>query len=302
MINALRVGYSVVRYRGGLEQWAWGVNRVAGLGVFAFLALHIFDIFLLGFGPKVFEDLLFLYKGPLARILEVFLAFGLSYHGINGLRLILMDFFPKTTRYHVRLFYIQSAVFLLMLVPAGIFMLKEFFGVVGGAAMTGALVALPLVVALAANYAPMGAGDAQVSGGNYAAAARKIASARGRAHSGFEFWMWLFMRVSGLLLILLAFFHFYIMHFVIGVEQITFKTIVGRWVESNLGAFWRTYDLLLLFFAFTHGANGARNVVSDYFHAPGWRAFLKIGLLLVWLLLMGMGMYIIFTFNPGMLR
>ena len=33
MINALRVGYSVLRYRGGIGQWAWAVNRVAGLGI-----------------------------------------------------------------------------------------------------------------------------------------------------------------------------------------------------------------------------------------------------------------------------
>ncbi|MBI3537328.1 MAG: hypothetical protein HY070_07225 [Chloroflexi bacterium] len=302
MINALRVGYSVIRYRGGIGQWAWGVNRVAGLGLLAFLGLHIFDIFLLGFGPKLFEELLFLYKGPVARILEVFLAFGLTYHGINGVRLIVMDFVPATARHHVKMFYIQLIIFFALFVPAGIFMLKEFFDIGGGIIGTLIVLALPLIVAFAANLAPTSGDNVQVSNGNYAAATRETASARGRAPSGSEFWLWLFMRVSGLLLILLAFFHFFVMHFVIGVEKINFAVIVERWTDPAQSAFWRTYDALLLFFAFTHGVNGARMVISDYFHSPGWRAFLKIGLFLFWFVLMGMGMFIILTFNPGMIK
>jgi succinate dehydrogenase hydrophobic anchor subunit len=42
-------------------------------------------------------------------------------------------------------------------------------------------------------------------------------------------------------------------------------------------------------------------VVNDYFHAPGWRAFLTIGLFVLWFVLMGLGVYIIFTFTPGIL-
>jgi len=301
VLNALRVGYSVFRYRGGLGQWAWGVNRVAGLGLLLFLALHIFDIFLIGFGPQLFEDLLFLYKGPIPRVLAVFLAFGLLYHGLNGLRLTLMDFVPRTARYHLPLFYLQFVLFLALFLPAGTVMLKEYWGVAVGIAGSLAMVALPFVIAIAAQMAPPSGDDVQVSGGNSAAAARQTASARGRAHSGSEYYLWLFMRVSGLLLIFLAFFHFYIMHFIIGVEKITFQTIVERWTDPAQAAFWRTYDLLLLIFAFTHGVNGARMVIADYFHSPGWRAFLKIGLFLFWFVLMGMGMFIIFTFNPGTL-
>ena len=63
---------------------------MAGIGVLLFLALHIFDIYLLGFGPDVFNALLFLYKGPAARVLEVFLLFGLLFHGLNGLRVVLV--------------------------------------------------------------------------------------------------------------------------------------------------------------------------------------------------------------------
>ncbi|MCL4488217.1 MAG: hypothetical protein M1570_08820 [Chloroflexi bacterium] len=301
MINALRVGYSVFRYRGGIDQWAWIVNRVAGLGVVLFLALHIFDIFLAGFGPGLFNDLLFLYKGPAVRILDLFLLFGLLYHGINGIRLIIMDFWPSLVPLHRQLFSIQGIIFVLLFVPGGTLLAREFYGVAGGFALTLAVLALPVAAAAVGTFVPFGTADVQVSGGNYGQAMTDLARSRGRPRSGFEFDMWLFMRVSGVLLILLALFHMFWLHFVISVEAIDFSTIVSRWTDPAQGAFWRTYDSLLLVFAFTHGMNGTRMVMDDYFHSPGWRAFLKILLLLLWFVLLGLGLYIIFVFNPGTL-
>ncbi len=300
MINALRVGYSVLRYRGGIGQWAWAVNRVAGLGILLFLALHIADIFVVGLGPALFNDLLFLYKGPAVRVLDVFLVFGLLYHGINGLRLTLMDFKPSTARRHIQLFYVQIVLFLLLFIPGSLAMLNEFYGLVGGALITAAVLALPLIFAVGSNYLSFANVNAEVSAGNYQDALTRLSSSRGRPHSGFEFNMWLFMRVSGLLLIFLALFHMFWLHFIIGVEKITFDTIVARWTGPH-AVLWRTFDLLLLAFAFTHGVNGLRNVLDDYFHSPGWRAFLRIGLVVFWFVLMGMGMFIIFTFVPGTL-
>ncbi len=298
MINAIRVGYSVLRYRGGIGQWAWAVNRVAGLGILLFLALHILDIFIAGFGPGLFDELLFLYKGPVVRVLDVFLVFGLLYHGINGLRLTLMDFKPTTAKLHLRLFYVQIVVFLVVFIPASLTLLNEFYGLVGGALITATVLALPLVIAAVSNFLPYGGVNSDVSAGNYDAALVKLSSSRGRPRSGFEFNMWLFMRVSGIFIVFLALFHMVIMHFLISVEAITFQTVVDRWTGIQ-GTFWRMYDLLLLVFAFTHGVNGTRNVMEDYFHSPGWRAFLKIGLWLFWFLLMVMGAFILFTFNPG---
>ncbi len=302
MINALRVGYSVLRYRGGIGQWAWAVNRVAGLGVLLFLALHIFDIFLAGFGPALFNELLFLYKGPLVRVLDLFLLFGLLYHGINGLRLTLMDFKPSMAQYNATLFNVQIVLFLLIYVPAAIAMAYEFYGVAGGVLLTAVILALPTALAATATYFPFGTAEVEVSGGNYRAALVDLSRSRGRPRSAFEFNMWLFMRVSGLLLIFLAVFHMFWLHLMVSVEQITFSTLIARWTDPAQGAFWRSYDLLLLAFAFTHGMNGARMVVDDYFHSPGWRAAIKITLLVAWFVLMGLGLYIIFTFTPGTLQ
>lgn len=121
---------------------------------------------------------------------------------------------------------------------------------------------------------------------------------RGGGHSrpgsrGFEAWAWLFMRVSGVVLLFLAVFHLLWMHYVIGVDNLTFQTVVSRW--SN--PLWRIYDFALLGFALVHGMNGLRMVLEDYIHRAGTLLAVKsVAYVLAFLLLSG-GAWIIFSFH-----
>lgn len=115
-------------------------------------------------------------------------------------------------------------------------------------------------------------------------------------HPGFERFMWYFMRISGVLLVVLALGHMFIMHVLTAItgEEVNFAFVSSRWGNP----FWRIYDLLLLLLALVHGVNGARIVIGDLVHRGGWRTFLIIGLgafTLVWLLL---GIFVIISFNP----
>jgi succinate dehydrogenase / fumarate reductase cytochrome b subunit len=309
MIDALRVGSSVLRYRGGEGQWAWAIHRVAGLGVLAFLALHIADIFVAAFGPGLFNDLLFLYKGPAARVGEILLAFGLLYHALNGLRIIAADFIPRLASLRTAriLFYAELILFLALFIPAGYFMMvtlpqPEFANNAPVAlAVTFGILALPAVVAIAASFAPSAAEtaiDSDASIGNYSDAFKRILiGTQRRPMDRFELNVWLFMRISGFLLIVLALLHMYILHFQISVEAITFQTIIDRWQDPQFGWFWRTYDLALLAFAFTHGMLGLRYVIQDYVHSIGWRRLLIFGSGAFWAVLILMGAWIIFFFR-----
>jgi succinate dehydrogenase / fumarate reductase cytochrome b subunit len=101
-IESLR---SSLSYRGGVGQWAWLLHRLAGVGVLLFLILHILDIFLVAFGPELFEKLLFIYHSVVFRPLLVLLVFGVVYHALNGLRIIILDFWPATTVHHKQMWY-----------------------------------------------------------------------------------------------------------------------------------------------------------------------------------------------------
>jgi succinate dehydrogenase / fumarate reductase cytochrome b subunit len=121
----------IYSYRGGPGMIAWALHRLAGIGIIGFLALHIFDIFLMQFGPDVFNDLLFIYKSAPFRVLEIMLLFGLLYHALNGLRIIILDFFPATARFHAQLWYVQMIIFFLAFIPLAVLMVipivKEVF-------------------------------------------------------------------------------------------------------------------------------------------------------------------------------
>jgi len=103
-----------ITYKGGVGQWAWLIHRLAGIGILLFLTLHILDIFLVAFGPHVFEKLLIFYHSMLFRPLLVVLVFGVIYHALNGLRLIIIDFWPVTSVYHKSMWYAALVVSLIV--------------------------------------------------------------------------------------------------------------------------------------------------------------------------------------------
>jgi succinate dehydrogenase / fumarate reductase membrane anchor subunit len=109
--------------------------------------------------------------------------------------------------------------------------------------------------------------------------------------------IWLFMRISGFLLIILALLHFFLMHFVYGVENMDFNFIIDRWMDPVAGLFWRSFDLALLVFALVHGMFGVRYVIEDYIHNRAAKFILMAGAVLTEIALILMGAYVIFTFN-----
>lgn len=117
-----------VTYRGGLGMVMWGLHRVAGLGILLFLALHIVDIFLLGFGKNVFNSLLGFYSAPWAHVMDVFLVFGVLFHAINGLRIIVQDFAPRVMLAENKLVAIELVILFVIFIPSAWALLAPLFG------------------------------------------------------------------------------------------------------------------------------------------------------------------------------
>lgn len=83
-----------------------------------------------------------------------------------------------------------------------------------------------------------------------------------QVRSNLERYAFLFMRLSGIALLILAVGHMMIQHVLNNVHNLTLEFVAMQW--NSWG--WKAYDLLLLAFAFTHGINGLRNILSDYIH------------------------------------
>jgi succinate dehydrogenase / fumarate reductase membrane anchor subunit len=119
---------------------------------------------------------------------------------------------------------------------------------------------------------------------------------RPRPSGGMELWMWLFMRVSAILLLFLAVGHVLIMHVVGGgVGRVNFGFVATRWRSP----FWRTWDWLLLSLALLHGINGLRVITMDYVSSKGWRAAVNTFWFVIGVVLFALGTMIIVTFNPA---
>jgi len=119
---------------------------------------------------------------------------------------------------------------------------------------------------------------------------------RERPGGGFELWSWLFMRISGIVLLFLAVGHVLIMHVLDeGVDRVDFSFVATRWGSP----FWRTWDWALLVLALLHGINGLRVIVQDYVRWPGVRFAVNMLFVVIGFGLFVLGTVIVFTFDPS---
>lgn len=110
-----------------------------------------------------------------------------------------------------------------------------------------------------------------------------------------EKWGWIYMRASGVLLVVLIFGHLFVNLMTgDGIKQIDFAFVGGKLSDP----FWQWWDLLLLWLALIHGANGMRTIVNDYVIRRGIAKTLKVALFLATALLIVLGTLVIFTFDP----
>lgn len=120
-------------------------------------------------------------------------------------------------------------------------------------------------------------------------------SPRSRKAAKLERWGWLYMRVSGVLLLVLIFGHLLI-NLVMngGIQQISFAFVAGKWADP----FWKIWDGAMLWLALIHGTNGMRTIVNDYTSRERLRKALNYTLWIVCGVLILIGTLVVTTFDP----
>jgi succinate dehydrogenase / fumarate reductase cytochrome b subunit len=114
-------------YRGKEGMWSWILHRAAGVGIFVFLVAHIVDTSFVGWGPKLYNEAVTLYRNPIARLGEIVLIGAVLFHATNGVRIIFIDFIPKATRVQRQLFYAAAVVFLALFIPGAYYLARAIF-------------------------------------------------------------------------------------------------------------------------------------------------------------------------------
>jgi len=121
---------------------------------------------------------------------------------------------------------------------------------------------------------------------------RNFNEARQQASSNIELIWWVFMRVSGVLLVFLVLGHIYVNNILISNTSIDYDYVATRFSQPLV----KVYDLIMLVLAILHGANGMRYVIDDYVHHAGWRSFIKFVFYFLVALLIAAGTMVLFSF------
>ena len=120
-------------------------------------------------------------------------------------------------------------------------------------------------------------------------------SGRRAGRGNAELYSWLFMRGSGVLLVVLVLGHLFVnLMLGDGIHRLDFAFVAGKWASP----FWQVWDLLMLLLAELHGTNGMRTIINDYVESPR-RRFAALGILYTaTLVVMVAGTLTILTFDP----
>lgn len=109
----------------------------------------------------------------------------------------------------------------------------------------------------------------------------------------FELYSWVFMRVSGLLLIFMALYHLVWWNLLVGVEHLSAELVLARWNNP----LWRLFNVGLATFALLHGLNGARYSIEDYVRNPKARHVTKVVVYSLVLATLAWGVFALLTFD-----
>lgn len=115
-------------YRGGEGMVAWAFHRISGVAIWAFILLHVIDIWLSNVNATLYDDVLQIYASPAGRVGEMLLGAALLYHALNGLRIIVMDFWPPLTQFHRQIWLASWLIFVVVGVPVAYVILKPIWG------------------------------------------------------------------------------------------------------------------------------------------------------------------------------
>jgi succinate dehydrogenase cytochrome b subunit len=111
-------------YKGREGQWSWVAHRVTGVAIILFLFAHVVDTALVGWGPDAYNRVVSVYKNPFIRLLELGLVAAVIYHALNGVRIMIMDFWPRAADLNRQLIWGTVGLYVLSMIPITFLIVK----------------------------------------------------------------------------------------------------------------------------------------------------------------------------------
>jgi len=115
-------------YRGDPGMWSWVLHRITGATIFFFLFIHVLDTALVRISPQAYDEVISTYKTPIVGLMEFGLVAAVLYHALNGIRVIMIDFWAQGPRYQRLMLWLIGVVWLVAIVPAGVVVAIHMIG------------------------------------------------------------------------------------------------------------------------------------------------------------------------------
>lgn len=115
-------------YRGREGMWSWVAHRITGVSIFFFLFAHVIDTAMVRVSPETYNIAVETYKNPIVGVMEIGLVAAVLFHALNGIRIVLVDFWANGPRYQRQMTYGAGVIFLVLFVPFVIRHLTNVFG------------------------------------------------------------------------------------------------------------------------------------------------------------------------------
>src|SRR4029079_15680660 len=71
-----------------------------GVAIILFLFAHVIDTAVVGWGPEAYNKVMRAYANPIVRSLELGLVACVLFHAINGVKIMLLDFWPNASLHY----------------------------------------------------------------------------------------------------------------------------------------------------------------------------------------------------------
>ncbi|MFC4124993.1 succinate dehydrogenase, cytochrome b556 subunit [Nocardia rhizosphaerae] len=101
-------------YRGDPGMWSWALHRITGVTLFFFLFVHVLDTALVRVNPDTYNQTIEVYKSPIVALMEMGLVVAVLFHALNGVRVILVDFWSQGPRFQKQMLWIVLAIWVLV--------------------------------------------------------------------------------------------------------------------------------------------------------------------------------------------
>ena len=118
-------------HRGNPGMWPWVLHRITGVTIFFFLFVHVLGTALVRVSPQTYDEVIEIYKNPVVALLELVLVAVVLFHALNGIRIIVTDFWSHGARHQRLMLWLVGSVWLLLMVPATVVMGTHLLSHVG---------------------------------------------------------------------------------------------------------------------------------------------------------------------------